>query len=236
MRQFTPKTVNTPDQHPWNAYPSAISMVALAGSAGSLQGFRAVLGSLPQGFPIPILVCQHRRRGDSEQDLLVEILGHCCPFPVMQAYADSPLHGGVAYIAPPDRHMFVANGRIGISDDPARNYNRPSVDALFESLAVEFGKRLIVVVLSGRLTDGAIGAVKVKANGGRVIVQDPLTTVQGGMPNAVISSGSADFVLPLDSIASALTTLTMVPGSTELFPVSMPLWSQWRGGSFSSPI
>ena len=168
--------------------------------------------------------------------MLVEILGRCCSFPVIQAYAGSPLCGGIAYVAPPDRHLLVSSGRIAITDDPARNYNRPSVDALFQSLALEFGKRLIVVVLSGRLTDGAIGVDKVKANGGRVIVQDPLTATHDGMPNAVISSGCADFVLPVDSIASALTALTMVPGSTELFPVSMPLWLNRRGASLNSPI
>jgi two-component system, chemotaxis family, protein-glutamate methylesterase/glutaminase len=226
MRQSTPQTINLPDQHPWNAYPSAISLVALAGSAGSLQGFRAILGSLPHGFPVPVLICQHRGRPHSQQDMLVEILGRCCSFRVIQARADSPLQGGVAYISPPDRHLLVSSGRIGISDAPARSYYRPSVDALFESLAIAFGRRLIVVVLSGRLTDGALGVVKVKANGGRVIVQDPLTAMHDGMPNAVISSGCADFVLPVDSIASALTTLTMVPGSTDLFPVSMPLWSK----------
>lgn len=211
-------------------------MVALAGSAGSLQGFREVLGSLPEGFPAPILICQHRGRRDSQRDILVDILRRCCLFPVIQAYAGLPLLSGVVYIAPPDRHLLVSSGRIALSDDPARNYNRPSVDTLFESLAVEFGKRLIVVVLSGRLADGAIGAVKVKANGGRVIVQDPLTAMNNGMPNAAISSGCADFVLPLDSIASALTALTMVPGSTELFPVSMPLWSKGRGDPLNSPI
>lgn len=168
--------------------------------------------------------------------MLVEILRRCCPFLVVQAYAGSPLCGGIAYIAPPDRHLLVSSGRIAITDDPAINFNRPSVDALFESLAIEFGKRLIVVVLSGRLTDGASGVAKVKANGGRVIVQDPLTATHNGMPNAVISSGCADFVLPVENIASALTALTMVPGSTELFPVSMPLWSSWRGNSPNSPI
>ena len=157
--------------------------------------------------------------------MLVEILGRSCPFPAMQAYAESPLHGGIAYIAPPDRHLLVSSGRIAISDAPAIDHNRPSVDALFESLATEFGKHLIVVILSGYRGDGAIGVTKVKTNGGRVIVQDPLTAMHAGMPNAAISSGCADFVLPVDIIASALTALTMVPGSTELFPVSMPLWS-----------
>jgi two-component system chemotaxis response regulator CheB len=223
--------MNLLDQHPWNSQPSVIKLIALAGSAGGLQAFKAVLGRLPRDFPVPVLICQHRGKRESEQDMLVEILGRCCSFPAIQAYTESPLHGGIAYIAPPDRHLLVSRGRIAISDAPAIDYNRPSIDKLFESLAMEFGKHLIVVVLSGCRADGAKGVIKVKASGGRVIIQDPMTALHDGMPNAAISSGCADFVLPVESIGSALTALTMVPGSTELFPVSTPLWSNWRGDS-----
>lgn len=217
--------MNMTDQHPWNSHPSAIGLLAMAGSAGSFQAFKAILASLPKDFPAPVLICQHRGKRDSEQDILVETLRRSCSFPTIQASVESPLHGGVAYVGPADRHLLVSSGCIAISDAPAINYNRPSVDALFESLAIEFGKRLIVVVLSGSRNDGAIGVVKVKAGGGRVIVQDPLTASHTGMPNAAILSGCVDFILPVNTIASAITALTMVPGSTDLFPVARPAWS-----------
>ena len=213
------------DQHPWNSHPSAIRLIALGGSAGSLQAFQTVLRSLPRYFPAPILICQHRGKREPGPDTLVEILSRRCPIPTIQAAAGSLLLGGIAYVAPPDRHVRVSGGRIAISDAPASDYIRPSVDALFESLAAEFGKHLIVVVLSGCLADGAKGVIKVKANGGRVIVQDPLTAMHDGMPNAAISSGCTDFILPVDRIGGALTALTMVPGLTELFPVTKPAWS-----------
>lgn len=217
-----PIAVNAPDQHPWNFYPSAIGLVALAGSAGSLQAFQAVLKKLPCDFPVPVLICQHRANRDSEQDTLVEILQRSCAFPLIQGYAQSPLHGGMAYVAPPGRHLRVLGGRIVISDSPAVDYYRPSVNGLFESLATEYGERSIVVVLSGCRDDGAAGVIKVKAAGGRVIVQDPLTAVHPSMPNAAISSGCADYVLPLEAIANALTTMAMVPGSTHLFTATTP--------------
>ena len=223
--------MNIADQHPWNSYQSEISVIALAGSAGGVQAFQTVLNGLPCNFPIPVLICQHRGKRESEQDVLVEILGRSCAFPVMQAYKEAPLHGGIAYVAPPDRHMRVSNGRIAISDSPAVDYYRPSVDVLFDSLAGEFGSRLIVVVLSGCRSDGAVGVVKVKAYGGRVIVQEPTTALHQGMPNAAISSGCTDFILPLNGIASALTAITMVPGSTELFTPVIPRWT-WR----SAPV
>jgi chemotaxis response regulator CheB len=57
----------------------------------------------------------------------------------------------------------------------------------------------------------------VKAFGGTVLVQDPITASEPGMPRAAISTGCSDFVLSPDRIADALTTLTMVPGAASLF-------------------
>ena len=45
--------------------------------------------------------------------------------------------------------------------------------------------------------------------GGTVIAQDEATAEFFGMPGAAIRSGSVDFVLPLDEIATALVTLVM---------------------------
>ena len=223
--QFAPQNMNTAEQHPWSSYQSEIGAIALAGSAGGVQAFQTVLNGLPCNFPVPVLICQHRGKRESEQDVLVKILTRSCAFPVMQAYEDAPLHGGIAYVAPPDRHLRVLSGRFALSDSPAVDYYRPSVDVLFESLAAEFGSRLIVVVLSGSRGDGAVGVVKVKACGGRIIVQEPTTALHPGMPTSAILSGCADFILPLNSIAAALTAITMVPGSTELFTSAIPPWS-----------
>jgi two-component system chemotaxis response regulator CheB len=45
--------------------------------------------------------------------------------------------------------------------------------------------------------------------GGMVIAQDSESAEFFGMPSAAIKSGHADFILRLDQIPSALTTLVM---------------------------
>jgi two-component system chemotaxis response regulator CheB len=214
------------EPHPWNSRPSAISVVALVASAGGLAAFRTILSRLPSDFPAPVLICQHRGHRAWERDPLIELLARRSRLCVVEAHDGAHIKAGTAYVCPPNRHLLMRNDRcIVLSDSDALNRNRPSADLLLESLAAQFGPRLLVVVLSGSLSDGAVGVVKVKARGGRVIVQQPSTASCPGMPNAAISSGCADFVLPMDRIADALTTLAMVPGATELFVVRRPAWT-----------
>jgi two-component system, chemotaxis family, protein-glutamate methylesterase/glutaminase len=205
--------------HPWNSQASTFGAVALAASAGGLSAFRAVLSRLPSDFPVPVLIVQHRTYRDSGQDVLVEILQKHSKLTVVQAADGALLRAGTAYVSPPNRQFLVASdGRISLRDHVASNRHRPSIDELFASLASYFGRRLIVAVLTGSLDDGAQGVTRVKAKSGRVLVQEPKNSFAVGMPSAAIATGCADFVLPLERIADALITLSMVPGANDLFP------------------
>lgn len=183
-----------------------------------------MLSRLPRTFPAPVLICQHRWSREGE-DSLVQILRRHSALEVIQAQAGTAIKPGTVYVAPPDRHLLFQDGFIALRVPERLNENRPSADLLFGSMADSFGGRVIAVVLSGTLSDGAVGVVKIKASGGRVIVQDPLTASCHGMPNSAIASGCADFVLPVDRIADAIITLSMVPGATDLFPPLRPIWA-----------
>ena len=190
-----------------------------------MEGFRTVLRRLPRDFPAPVLVCQHRWSRSPGHDWLVNILRRYCAMHVVQAQAGTSFEPGTIYVAPPDRHVFLQAGHIALCQPERMAESRPSADLLLDSLAAQFGRRLIAVVLSGSLSDGAVGVVKVKASGGRVIVQEPSSAGCRGMPNAAIASGCADFVLPLDRIGDAITALTMVPGAVDLVPSFKPAWA-----------
>ncbi len=79
--------------------------------------------------------------------------------------------------------------------------------------------RAIGVVLTGFGHDGAAGALEIKFAGGRIMVQDPATSMGDPMPTATIGTRSVDFVLPLERMASALISLCTVPGAASFFYV-----------------
>ena len=53
-------------------------------------------------------------------------------------------------------------------------------------------------------SDGAQGLLKLRQAGARTIAQDEATSVVYGMPREAVKIGAAEWVLPLDSIGSAL--------------------------------
>ncbi|MCG3117869.1 MAG: hypothetical protein LLH30_19535 [Candidatus Manganitrophus sp. SA1] len=99
------------------------------------------------------------------------------------------------------------------------NRFRPSADPLFESVAKVFKERALGLILSGYLCDGAKGAVRIKENGGRILVQDRITSTAFEMPYSAICAGGVDFVLPLSKIPQALVTLVMAAGAASLLQV-----------------
>ena len=185
---------------------SAFDVVALAASAGGLNALTHVLAALPADFPAALVVVQHLDR--RHRSVMADILARKCRLPVKEAVEGEYLQAGRAYIAPPDRHLLV-NGdhSLSLTQTELVHFVRPSADLLFESAAASYKERAIAVVLSGSGQDGAMGVKAIKKMGGTVIVQDAKNAEFTGMPEAAQATGKADFVLPLDDIAPALTQL-----------------------------
>jgi two-component system chemotaxis response regulator CheB len=188
--------------------PSSASfdVVALAASAGGLQALIRVLEGLPSDFGASIVIVQHL--DPRHRSLIADIFGRRTALKVKEAEEGDRLGPGSVYTAPPNRHLLVnPDGSLSLSQSELVHFVRPSADLLFESVAAVYKDRAIAVVLSGTGSDGAMGLRAIKKMGGTNIVQDQKTSAFYGMPRAAIETGTVDFVLPLEDIASALVTL-----------------------------
>ncbi|MEH1800184.1 MAG: chemotaxis protein CheB [Nostoc sp.] len=194
--------------HPPHFTNAAFDIVAIAASAGGLTAIVKVLSTLRAEFPAAIAIVQHLAPG--HPSFMAEILSRRTDITVKQAQEGDSLSPGMAYVAPPNRHLLVnGDGTLSLSQSELVNFLRPSADLLFESVAATYKDRAIAIVLTGTGSDGAMGVEAIKKMGGTVIVQDAKTAEFSGMPSAAIETGNVDFILPLDEISSTLVTLVM---------------------------
>jgi two-component system chemotaxis response regulator CheB len=180
-----------------------VDLVVVGTSLGGLSALERLLRDLPADFAAPIAIVQHRQ---TESDvLLLRALQQRSRLAVEEVEDHTPLAAGRVYLAPPDYHLLVDAGHLALSTEGRVQHARPSIDVLFMSAADTYGAGVVAVVLTGASRDGADGAAHVKLRGGVVIAQSPATADSPVMPQAVISAGAADHILPLDEIAPFLS-------------------------------
>ena len=182
------------------------TLVVIGTSLGGLQAVLSVLKTLPADLPVPVVIVQHR--GPASDGNLVDLLQQNTVLTVVEAEDKTALVPATVFIAPPDYHMLVEEGgSLALSTEGPVRSARPSIDVLFETAADAYGPELIGVLLTGASADGALGLARVKARGGRAIVQDPATAECATMPAAGIAATAVDYILPLERIGDHLVSL-----------------------------
>lgn len=191
-------------------------VVCLAASLGGIEVLKSLVTALPPAFPAPVMIVQHI--APHRPSLLREILAYRSRLPVHEADDECVLLPGHVYVAPPGRHLEIDGDFCSLTDRDRVNFSRQSADVLFKSASLRFGPRVLGIVLTGLLHDGALGAAAIRASGGVVIAQEPASCVAPGMPLAAIREG-VDFVLDPAQISRAMIGLVSVPGVAAMFGV-----------------
>src|SRR6185295_19014813 len=96
---------------------------------------------------------------------------------------------------------------ITLNRGPKENSSRPSVDHLFRSAAA-YGRRVVAMLLTGGGDDGVDGMIAIKGAHGLGLVQDPNESLMPYMPINALRYDHVDGVVPLDSMAPVLFSLT----------------------------
>ena len=178
-------------------------IIVMGASAGGVEAYCEILRGLPSDLAASVFIVQHI----GSRSVLADVLGRCAALQLATAADGEGVRHGRVYVAPVGRHLLLERGRVRLSRAGRENNQRPSVDALFRSAAKAYRSRVIAVVLSGMLDDGAAGSCAVKERGGVVIVQDPRTALHSSMPENALQAVQADYCVPLAEIAGLLVKL-----------------------------
>jgi two-component system chemotaxis response regulator CheB len=180
-------------------------IIVIGASAGGIKALKELAAALPEDLPAAVFVVLHL--APTKPSILPQILSRAGPLPALHPSNDQPVETGYIYVAPPDHHLLLRDGRIRVFRGPKENAHRPAVDPLFRSAAAAYGPRVIGVVLTGALEDGTAGLSAVKSGGGVAVVQDPFDALQPSMPQSALRSVRVDYCVGLAEIGPLLIRL-----------------------------
>lgn len=199
------------DDLPRRSADDNLIVVGIGASAGGLEALQLMVGTLPTDTNLSFVIAQHL--SPSYRSMMVDLLEKDSTIPVTAARDGQKLRPNEACICPPNHNIEITyDNTIKLTSYPdVRHTPRPSVDMLFESIAMVKGDNGIGIILSGTGSDGARGIRAIKAENGLGIVQDPGTAKYDGMPNAAINSGNVDLIVSPGDIGQELINLLAFP-------------------------
>jgi two-component system chemotaxis response regulator CheB len=178
-------------------------IIAIGSSTGGVQALERVVTSFPSNAPA-MVITQHMPAGFTKS--FAERLNSLSEVEVREAKDGDQLLTGTVLVAPGNFHTLVkrsgASYYVEVKAGPLINRHRPSVEALFNSVAAYVGTNAIGIMLTGMGDDGAKGMLAMKKAGALNIAQDEASCVVYGMPRVAVELGAVDQVLPLDQIAA----------------------------------
>ncbi len=177
----------------------------MGASAGGVEAFSEIVSGLPADLPASVFVVLHT--SPETPGILPRILSRAGALGASHAVDGEKIESGRIYVAPPDYHLVLKRGHVKVLRGPKENRHRPAIDPLFRSAAYVYGPRVIAVLLTGVLDDGAAGLRAVKQRGGVVVVQDPKTAAYPQMPRNGLAHVEADHIVAVDRIAPLLVEL-----------------------------
>ncbi len=172
-------------------------------STGGPKALQDLLPALPKGLPVPCLIVQHMPASFTKP--FAERLNSICQVEVKEAEHGETARPGTVYIAPGGIHLNYrqrgSQGIIELNPEPADSLHKPSVDVMFNSIAQEYSKQVLAMILTGMGSDGAKGMQALKAKGAHTLAEAEESCVVYGMPKAAFERGCVDQVAPLQDMA-----------------------------------
>ena len=180
-------------------------LVGLGASTGGTEATLEVMRRLPADIP-PMVIVQHMPKGFTQ--MYADRLNRICKMEVREARNGDELHRGLALVAPADLQCRVV--RIGekytvsCTQGEKVSGHRPSVDAMFHSMAEVVRCKMVGIIMTGMGQDGAAGLLAMRKRGAYTIGQDKESSVVYGMPMVANDIGAVCIQASCENVANVL--------------------------------
>jgi two-component system chemotaxis response regulator CheB len=181
-------------------------IVVIGASSGALEALNRLIPLLPADLPAEIFIVVHLP--PTPPSILHQLLQPRSRWPVLPAIHGAAVRHGLITVAVNDHHLLFEKSAIRLARGPRENRARPSIDACLRSAALEFGPRVIGVVLTGNLDDGTAGLWAAKDRGGVTIAQSPEEAAFPSMPRNALTHAPVDHTVRLAELPELLSRLT----------------------------
>ncbi|MFC7048745.1 protein-glutamate methylesterase/protein-glutamine glutaminase [Emcibacter nanhaiensis] len=191
------------DAKPNLSFSTTEQVIAIGASTGGVQAITQILEEMPANSPA-VVITQHMPK-EFTGGFAARLNGKTA-MQVSEARQGERIIPGHVFIAPGDTHLGVQRSgayyTCNLTDGPKVSGHRPSVDAMFASVAEAVGDRAIGVILTGMGKDGAEGLLQMRKAGARTFGQDEATATVYGMCGVAWKTGAVEQQLPLSQMAS----------------------------------
>lgn len=183
-------------------------LLMIGSSTGGPSALQKIITRLPANFPYPILLIQHMPA--SFTFAFAERLNHLSDIKVKEAISGDVLEAGTAYLASGGKQLLLKKEdkqtKLKVVTSKKKMNYKPCIDITFASATKIFADEILAVVLTGMGNDGCEGAKLLAKNNANIWVQDEISSVIYGMPQAIVKEGLASQIFHIDNMAQAIIT------------------------------
>nr|WP_246050768.1 chemotaxis response regulator protein-glutamate methylesterase [Leptospira langatensis] len=185
------------------------NICAIGISTGGPIALRELFKKIPADIDGTIVIAQHMP--PLFTNYLAESLSQAANIRIKETEDGEILQKGMAYIAPGGKQLEIVNSANGpaarVFNGPEEELCKPAVNILFKSLAENFPKETVAVIMTGMGEDGYLGMKELKKNGSYLIAQNKESCTVFGMPSRPVQDGLIDEILNVERIAEKIVYL-----------------------------
>ena len=168
------------------------TLIALGASAG---GTAALYDFFDNTLPDAVSYVITTHLYAHQKSILASMIQKHAAIEVCEVEEETNIMPDKVYVMPENKVMAIHGEKLILKPrDLDIKVNR-AIDIFFASLADNHSFNVIALILSGLGKDGTKGIQAISKNGGVIIAQEPSSAKEESMPEGVIDSGYADFIL-----------------------------------------